>query len=105
MAGTAALLVTPEKLIEPSGEFSTCMNQVQSLTNNMMELIRNTSSFWEGEAANAYKSKFNELSDDIQKIHNMINEHVKDLNEIAAEYQRAEARNQEISSALSGNVL
>lgn len=50
-------------------------------------------------------NKFNELSDDIAKIHTMINEHVNDLNEMARIYQDAERKNQEISSALSGNVL
>lgn len=102
---TGTLLVTPQELRNTSMEFDSCMGQVKGLTDNMMELIRNTSSFWEGEAASAYKSKFNELSDDIQKIHNKIQEHVQDLKDIAGEYERAESKNQEISSALSGNVL
>ncbi len=105
MAMTGNLLVTPEKLIETSSEFGSCMNQVQSLTSSMMDLIKATSSFWEGEAASSYVNKFNELSDDIAKIHTMINEHVNDLNEMARIYQDAERKNQEISSALSGNVL
>lgn len=46
MAMTGNLLVTPEKLIETSSEFSSCMNQVQSLTSSMMDLIKATSSFW-----------------------------------------------------------
>ncbi len=99
------LLVTPEKLIETSSEFSTCMGQVQTLTSNMMEQVRGMSSFWEGEAATAYLNKFTELEDDIQKIHTMIQEHVTDLNEMAAIYQKAESKSQEISGALSGNVL
>lgn len=99
------LLVTPEKLKETSGEFSTCMNQVQTLTTNMMDLIRGMSSFWEGEAASAYMNKFNELEDDIQKIHTMINEHVKDLEEMATIYQNAEKRSQDIAGELQGNVL
>ena len=82
MAMTGNILVTPEKLIETSSEFSSCMNQVQS-----------------------YVNKFNELSDDIAKIHSMINEHVNDLNEMARVFQDAERKNQEIASALSGNVL
>lgn len=100
-----SLLVTPEKLIETSSEFSTCMGQVQNLTSSMMEQVRSMSSFWEGEAATAYLNKFNELEDDIQRVHTMINEHVTDLNEMAAIYQKAEAKSQEISGALSGNVL
>ena len=100
-----SLLVTPEKLIETSSEFSTCMSQVQNLTSSMMEQVRSMSSFWEGEAATAYLNKFNELEDDIQRVHTMIHEHVTDLNEMAAIYQKAEAKSQEISGALSGNVL
>lgn len=105
MAMTGSLLVTPEKLIDTSSEFSNRMSQVQSLTNSMMDLIRSMSSFWEGEAASAYLNKFNELQDDIQKIHSMINEHVTDLNEMARIYKKAEIKSQEISGALSGNVL
>ena len=100
-----SLLVTPEKLIETSSEFSTCMSQVQNLTSSMMEQVRSMSSFWEGEAATAYLNKFNELEDDIQRVHTMINEHVTDLNEMAAIYQKAEAKSQEISGVLFGNVL
>ena len=100
-----SLLVTPEKLIETSSEFSTCMSQVQNLTSSMMEQVRSMSSFWEGEAATAYLNKFNELEDDIQRVHTMINEQGTHLNEMAAIYQKAEAKSQEISGALSGNVL
>ena len=89
-----SLLVTPEKLIETSSEFSTCMSQVQNLTSSMMEQVRSMSSFWEGEAATAYLNKFNELEDDIQRVHTMINEHVTDLNEMAAIYQKAESKSQ-----------
>ena len=99
------LLVTPEKLTATSEQFGTCMNQVQTLTSNMMDLIRGMSSFWEGEAASAYMNKFNELEDDIQKIHNMISEHVRDLEEMAAIYQKAEDSSQEIAGNLPGNVL
>lgn len=99
------LLVTPEKLTETSGQFSTCMNQVQTLTSNMMELIRGMSSFWEGEAASAYLNKFNELEDDIQRIHTMINKHVKDLEEMATIYKNAETRSQDIAMELRGDVL
>lgn len=100
-----SLLVTPEKLIETSSEFSTCMGQVQTLTSSMMEQVRSMSNFWEGDAATAYLTKFNELEDDIQRVHTMIQEHVTDLNEMASIYQKAESKSQEISGALSGNVL
>ncbi len=97
-----SLLVTPQKLHETSSEFSTCMGQVQTLTSSMMEQVRNMSNFWEGEAATAYLNKFNELEDEIERVHTMINEHVTDLEEMAAIYEKAEAKSQEISGALTG---
>ncbi len=105
MAMTGNLLVTPEKLIETSSEFSSCMSQVNGLTTSMMDLVHSMTGTWEGEAASAFQNKFNELQDDIQKMANMINEHVTDLNEMASIYQKAESKSQEISGALSGNVL
>lgn len=105
MAMTGSLLVTPEKLISTSGEFSTAMSQVTTLTTSMMDLVHGMAGAWEGEAATAFQGKFNELQDDIQKMANMIKEHVNDLQEMAKSYQAAEKKSQEISNSLSGNVL
>ncbi len=105
MAMTGSLLVTPEKLISTSEEFNTAMGQVNSLTTSMMDLVHGMSGAWEGEASSAFQNKFNELQDDIQKMSNMIKEHVTDLQQMAKTYQTAEQKSQEISNALSGNVL
>lgn len=105
MAMTGSLLVTPEKLIGTSEEFKSTMAQVTTLTTSMMDLVHSMKGAWEGEASTAFQNKFNELQDDIQRIANMINEHVNDLNDIAQVYQKAEAKGMEISNSLSGNVL
>lgn len=106
MAGmTGTLLVTPEELRSASGAFSACMNKVQSLTTEMMNTVNETSNYWEGEARDAYVNRFKMLEDDIQKIHKMINEHVTDLEAMAAIYENAEQKSMDISNALSGDVL
>lgn len=105
MAINGELLVTPKALITTSGEFQNCMNQVQTLTGNMMELVNGSSSYWQSNAADAYRNKFHELQDDIEKIHKMIQEHVNDLMEMARVYQEAENKSQQISASLSGSVL
>ena len=99
------LKVTPETLRGTATEFQGTGSQVRSLTQNMISLINSMKSIWQGEAANAYSTKFNSLQDDMEKMNRMINEHVKDLNEMAQRYQDAEQKNTEDSNALRGDVI
>ena len=48
------LKVTPEKLIQTSGEFSGVGTQIKNLTSEMMEQVQSMKSIWQGEAASAY---------------------------------------------------
>ena len=99
------LLVTPEQLTATSSEFSSVMQQVTSMTNEMMDIVHSLKSQWEGEASNAYQNKFDQLKDDIEKIDKMIKEHVNDLQEMAKVYQDAESANTDMANGLSGDVL
>lgn len=99
------LNVTPEQLRSTSSDFQSKGQQVSSLTTEMMELVTNLSSAWEGDAASAYINKFKELSDDIQKMINMITEHTNDLNDMAKTYEDAERKNVEAAQTLSGDVI
>ncbi len=99
------LKVTPEKLIQASTEFSSTGKTIASLTQEMTTIINGLKSIWQGDAATGYSNKFNGLQDDIEKINKMIQEHVTDLNEMAREYQSAEATNTEESSRLLTEVI
>lgn len=99
------LKVTPEKLIQTSGEFATTGNQMKSLTSEMMSLVQGMKGIWQGEAANAYGNKFQSLQTDMDKLYRMVQEHVKDLQEMAALYQKAEAGNAQQGGSLNSNVV
>lgn len=99
------LKVTPEKLISTAEAFNTTGGQVRSLTQQMIGIIDGLRSSWEGEAASNYNTKFHQLDDDMEKMHRMIEEHVKDLNEMAKQYQMAESANVETGSGLAGDVI
>ena len=99
------LKVTPEKLLQTSGEFSTTGNQIKNLTGEMMTLVKGLNSIWQGEAATAYGTKFNSLSGDMEKLYRMVQEHVKDLQEMAGQYKTAESGNAQQGSALKSNVV
>ena len=102
---TGLLKVTPEKLIAASNEFSTTGRTVRSLTQEMNDIVSSLKSVWMGEAATGYGAKFAELSDDIEKINRMIQEHVTDLNNMAREYQTAEDTNTEQSAMLKTDIV
>lgn len=99
------LKVTPEKLIQTSGEFSAVGNQMKSLTGEMMAKVDSLKGIWQGEAASAYGNKFHSLQSDMDKLYRMVQEHVADLQEMAGEYQRAEAGNTEEGSSLNANII
>lgn len=99
------LRVTPDKLISTANEFNATGAQVRSLTQNMLDTVNSMQTVWQGEAASAYQTKFNSLQDDMEKMNRMIEEHVRDLNEMAVNYRQAEAVNTENSNALSGDII
>ena len=99
------LKVTPEKLLQTSGEFSTTGNQIKNLTGEMLTLVKGLNSIWQGEAATAYGTKFNSLSGDMEKLYRMVQEHVKDLQEMAGQYKSAESGNAQQGSTLKSNVV
>lgn len=103
MEGT--LRVTPEQLEAAAGEFSEKGTTVGNLTSQMTQLVEGLTSVWEGEAATAYTTKFRQLDDDIQKMIRMVQEHSKDLNEMARVYREAESVSQEEIAGLAGDVI
>ena len=102
---TGNLLVTPEKLISTSQEFSGYATQVKQLTDQMLEIINSLSATWGGEAHTAYHNRFNALNNDMVRIHKMIMEHSNDLNEMAVNYKAAESTNVETGSVLQQDVI
>lgn len=103
MEGT--LRVDPQKLISTADEFGTTGGQVKSLTDRMLSIVDSLKAVWEGDAATTYNTKFHQLEDDMNRMYRMIDEHVKDLNEMAQRYIEAENINTETGNSLAGDVI
>ena len=99
------LKVDPAKLISAAEEFNGTGGQVRSLTDQMITIVDSLKTVWEGEAATAYNQKFHQLDDDIERIHKMIQEHVKDLQEMAQQYITAENANMDTGNSLAGDII
>lgn len=104
MNGT--LKVDTAKLSSTATSFQSTGNTIRNLTNSMTETVNAlTGQVWSGDAQVKYTSQFKGLQDDINRMLNMINEHVTDLQEMARGYEQAEAANTSTASALSSDVI
>lgn len=103
MEGT--IRVAPEKLAATAEEFSSQGNAVRALTEQMMGIVTNLCSAWEGEASTAYITKFKGLEDDMGRLIGMITEHSTDLQEMARVYTEGEQKNAEIANSLSDQII
>lgn len=99
------LKVTPEKLLETASEFQGAGSKIKSLTQEMIGLVQGLKGVWQGEAAQIYIGRFHALQSDMDKMYSMMKEHVSDLQEMARQYQTAEAAGIEEGSALAANIL
>ena len=99
------LNVTPQELINAANEFSSKGSNISTLTAEMTAQVESLSTVWEGDAANTYITKFKGLDDDIQLMNRMVQEHVTDLQEMAAKYSSTEEENVEDFSSLSSDVI
>lgn len=99
------LKVTPEKLLQTSGDFSSLGSQMKNLTGEMLSLIKGLNGIWQGEAATAYGNKFDSLAPDMEKLYRMVQEHVQDLQEMARQYQNAESESMQQGSGLDSHII
>lgn len=102
---TGNLKVTPEKMISMSTQFGQSDTTVNSLTQQMMDIVNRLNSTWAGEAATGYYNKLKGLQGDMNKLHKMIQEHTTDLNDMAKTYQQAEKDNIQTANALKTNEI
>ena len=104
MAGI--LRVTPEKLQSTASRFESTGGTIMNLTQQMTSIVTSLSGqVWSGEAATSYVNKFNGLQDDMERIHKMVQEHSKDLQEVAQQFITAENANKDLANSLSSDVI
>ena len=99
------LLVTPETLQEKANTFSSQAVQVKALHDDMIQRVNALASVWEGNAADAYRTKFAALQTAMDTINRMILEHSNDLSEMAQVYISAENEASSVVDALPASNL
>ncbi len=97
--------VSAERITETAIQFSAKAEEIQSTAAVMTDMASSIAVSWTGQASAAYVSRLRSLETDIVRIVRMIREHSANLQEIAGNYERAEAQNEELAGSLVSGVV
>ena len=97
---TGTLKVDSQVLKNTADSFKQPRESISSLTTQMIDEVTSMNGAWESDAQQAYCQKFKSLDGDMSQMILMINEHVDDLKEMAAQYEKSEASNTSTAGAL-----
>ncbi|MBP5280934.1 MAG: WXG100 family type VII secretion target [Lachnospiraceae bacterium] len=99
------LLVTPEVLLAKA---DTVLGKIRSMQTSFQELeakVTGTANYWQGEASDAHREKYNAKKEEIELIFTQLIGDTENLRTIAAQYTTTENANVEISADLPGDVI
>ena len=105
MAILKALKVTDvADLRTEASNFRQHAQDIQTKTQEMLNLVEQTSSVWRGDARTKYSAQFAGLQDDMTKLFNTCDEYGADLEQIATNYENAENDNVATANALKADI-
>lgn len=99
------LRVTLQDLLNTAQEFMSTGTKVQGYVGEIDSIVSTLRGVWEGDAATAFYTKYENLKNGMDARYRMIAMHVEALNDIEAKYNTTEDENASTAEALSGDVL
>ncbi|MGN1179753.1 MAG: WXG100 family type VII secretion target [Suilimivivens sp.] len=97
----AMIRVTSSRLRNAAENLQNLNSQFKNKEEDLRAKEQALSQMWEGQAQAAFHGAFTRDSQQMDAFHQLINQYVHALLEIAERYERAEARNAEIAGARS----
>ena len=101
----SVLTVNSDVMIEKAGEVSRAIKRMQDAFNDIEDLIRKTSGYWEGAAGDYYRNMYYGYKEEVQKILDRLKEHPEELELMANNYVDVERRNEEENSRLRNDYI
>lgn len=105
MAMSGTLKVNPEQLISAADVLKTQADAVRGKTGEMMDLVNGLGSCYESEDKQAFVSRFTQLEQDMEQIHQMIIHHAEQLREMGQNYQKTISQNTDTANALDTDFV
>ena len=99
----AQMYVDSNSLRARASELASINEQFRSEVVNLQDTEEALAGMWEGDAKETFRGAFDSDLVQMSNFYNAIGMYVKQLEEIAAQYERAEAQNVELASTRTYN--
>ncbi len=109
MAGTlgndVVIKVTTAELYAKSQSISQLLSRMQGNFQGLKVTVDKTGNYWIGEAGDAHREMYREMVPHIEEIAQRLQEHIRELQEIAGVYEETEHQVQELAESLPSDVI
>lgn len=97
--------VDSEQMRQTAESISIKIGVITSEFDNIMTTVSGSASYWQGDAAEAYRRNIITKQDKVERFLRRLEEYVGDLDSISTVYETAEVRSQQISADLETDVI
>lgn len=97
--------VEPTAMKQEAEQIRGIISKLQNEYSGLCAVVNASSGYWEGDAANAYRTYIKKLDDNMQTVLKRLSEHPDDLLKMAGLYDEAEVKATEVAASLSSNVI
>lgn len=97
----AEILVTAAQVKAKAEELRTMNEQFKSMVSELESQEMDLNSMWEGQANDAFHNAFMRDKSQMENFHSVMTMYISTLEQIAAEYEKAEAQNTMIGNTRS----
>ncbi len=104
-AGSYTIKADTKKMAATANSLKKKIDKLQYEFNTMMDTVNESRNYWEGVAADSYRSEFKEESPEFDEAFRRMREHVADLHTIASEYNKTEIENEDLAESLLTEVI
>ena len=105
MLGSVEILVTPEQMYSAADLIGKNILSSRTAFDSILDDIRSTSSYWEGDAADKERQRFEKESGNFDAMIKNLNNYVTELKLITGIYEANENASVMIASSLPTDVL
>ena len=105
MGNDATLNVSTETMYTKAQEAETQLGRMKQSFETMQNLVQSSTSYWQGEAGDVHRTTYQACEKKAEEIFKRLQEHVDDLRNMAAGYERAESAAINRIETLSSDVI
>ena len=97
--------VSTERMRAAADSVESKMNVMRDSFDELDSIMRNCTSYWEGDGADHYRQVYDSYKDDISEVLARLREQIMDLRQMAGIYEQTEQTNTSKGASLPDDVI